>query len=238
MDAGQVIRVALAVLRDGPGPLLVARRAIREFDAIQRTWELQSLVALVRRMRPSTLVEIGTHRGGTLACWAAVAPPGAHIISIDLPAASEDTDMLAASIARVRARLRPSQRLTTISANSHDARTLTRLKQALAGASIDVLWIDGDHTYEGVSQDMAMYAPLVRRGGIVAMHDIQRSDLLPGERTEEYWKEVKARARTREFIARPGPGNGMGVGVIFVDEPLGSASHTESGPESREGPPR
>ena len=49
MDAGQVIRVALAVLRDGPGPLLVARRAIREFDAIQRTWELQSLVALVRR---------------------------------------------------------------------------------------------------------------------------------------------------------------------------------------------
>jgi hypothetical protein len=43
--------------------------------------------------------------------------------------------------------------------------TLARLKEALAGAPIDVLWIDADHTYEGVSQGMAMYAPLVRNGG-------------------------------------------------------------------------
>ncbi len=223
MDVGQLIRVAIGVVRDGPRPLVLARRAIRDFDAIQRTWELQSLIALVQRMRPATLLEIGTHRGGTLACWAAITPPGSHIISIDLPPPREDKGVIDAFIARVRGSLRESQRLTTIAANSHDANTLARLKEALAGAPIDVLWIDGDHTYEGVSQDMAMYGPLVRRGGIIAMHDIRRSNLVPDERTQEYWEEVRARARTREFIAKPEPGLGMGIGVIFVDDPTGSA---------------
>ncbi len=224
MDVDQLIRVGLGVLRDGPRPLVLARRAIRDFDAIQRTWELQSLIALVRRARPTTLLEIGTYRGGTLACWAAITPPGAHIISIDLPPPWEEKEVTDAFIARARGSLRESRRLTTISANSHDANTLARLNEVLAGAPIDVLWIDGDHTYEGVSRDMAMYGPLVRAGGIIAMHDIQRSDLLPDERTQEYWEEVKARARTREFIAKPGPGQGMGIGVIFVDEPLGSGA--------------
>jgi hypothetical protein len=53
------------------------------------------------------------------------------------------------------------------------------LKEALAGAPIDVLWIAGDHTYEGVSQDMAMSAPLARRRGVVAMHASHRSDSFP-----------------------------------------------------------
>jgi predicted O-methyltransferase YrrM len=198
-------------------PLALARRAIREFDAVQRTWELQSLIALVRRMKPMTIVEIGTYKGGTLACWAAVASPAAHIVSIDLPPPWENREAIAASVARAHTMVRPSQRLTTISADSHDPGTLTRLNAALAGAPLDVLWIDGDHTYEGVSQDVQMYGPLVRPGGIIALHDIHRSDLLPDQRTEEYWKETKARARTREFIAQPSPGGGMGIGVVFVE---------------------
>jgi hypothetical protein len=34
------------------------------------------------------------------------------------------------------------------------------------------LFIDGDHTYEGVRRDFEMYSPLVRKGGIIAFHDI------------------------------------------------------------------
>ncbi len=222
MDVDQLIRVGASVLRDGPRPLQLASRAIRDFDAIQRTWELQSLIALVRRTRPATVVEIGTHRGGTLACWAAIAPPGGHIISIDVPPSWEQQEVIDGFITRVRALLGPSQRLTRIAGDSHDARTLGRLEEALAGAPIDVLWIDGDHTYAGVTQDMAMYGPLVRRGGIIAMHDIQRSDLMTDEGSQEYWEEARARFRTHEFIAKRGTGQGMGIGVIFVDEPIRS----------------
>jgi len=36
---------------------------------------------------------------------------------------------------------------------------------------IDLLFIDGDHTYEGCKKDWDLYFKLVRRGGIVVFHD-------------------------------------------------------------------
>jgi predicted O-methyltransferase YrrM len=36
---------------------------------------------------------------------------------------------------------------------------------------IDVLFIDGDHNYGAVLTDWLLYAPLVKKGGIVAFHD-------------------------------------------------------------------
>jgi predicted O-methyltransferase YrrM len=36
----------------------------------------------------------------------------------------------------------------------------------------DLIFIDGDHTYEGVSRDMASFAPMLADNGILAFHDI------------------------------------------------------------------
>ena len=38
-------------------------------------------------------------------------------------------------------------------------------------ARIDLLFIDGDHTYEGCSQDVLRYVPMVRPGGYFVLHD-------------------------------------------------------------------
>jgi predicted O-methyltransferase YrrM len=38
---------------------------------------------------------------------------------------------------------------------------------------MDVLFIDGDHSYAGVLSDWLIYALLVKKGGIVAFHDCQ-----------------------------------------------------------------
>jgi len=214
-NGGQWFRVALTALRDGPAPLLLARRAIRQFGAIQRTWELQSLVAEVRRLRPRVVVEIGTHRGGTLVCWAAVASPSAHIVSIDMPT-DEWTGLGAREedLARVRALLKPSQRLTAIGSDSHAPSTRARLDDALRGAPVDLLWIDGDHSYTGVKQDFEMYGGLVRAGGIIALHDVRASDLWPGFGSPAFWQEIKPRFRAEELVADRRPGSGMGIGII------------------------
>jgi predicted O-methyltransferase YrrM len=213
----QWLRVARTALRDGPVPLLVARRAIREFGAIQRTWELQSLLGLVRRRRPRVVVEIGTHRGGTLVCWAAIAAASAHLVSIDMP--TEEWTGLGAreeDFARVRRRLRRGQRLTAISGDSHAASTLARLHDALQGAPVDLLWIDGDHSFAGVQQDFAMYSSLVARGGIIALHDVHASDRWPGFGSPAFWERIKHGYRVEEFVADPAPGGGMGIGVIHI----------------------
>lgn len=38
-------------------------------------------------------------------------------------------------------------------------------------APIDMLWIDGDHSYEACSRDIQDWVPFVRKGGLVAFHD-------------------------------------------------------------------
>lgn len=45
------------------------------------------------------------------------------------------------------------------------------LPPALHGLSVDMLWIDGDHSYQAVASDIRTFAPLVRAGGLICGHD-------------------------------------------------------------------
>ena len=37
--------------------------------------------------------------------------------------------------------------------------------------TIDFIFIDGDHSYEACKADIAAWAPLVKKGGVIAFHD-------------------------------------------------------------------
>lgn len=67
--------------------------------------------------------------------------------------------------------------------DSHAPEILEELKTALAGRTIDLLFIDADHDYQSVRQDYEMFAPLVK--GLVAFHDIV---VLPGP--QQLWQEL------------------------------------------------
>lgn len=51
---------------------------------------------------------------------------------------------------------------------------------------IDVLFIDGDHTYEGVKADYNKYFPFVDKGGIIFMHDVGHPKL----EVKKFWEEI------------------------------------------------
>lgn len=63
-------------------------------------------------------------------------------------------------------------RLTLIKHLSTDKEAL----QQAAERRYDVLVIDGDHSYEGVKADFDLYAPMVRRGGIIIFDDYGAKD--------------------------------------------------------------
>jgi predicted O-methyltransferase YrrM len=50
---------------------------------------------------------------------------------------------------------------------------------------IGLLWIDGDHTLEGVRRDFEAWEPFLRPGGVVAFHDAHDPDGGPARLIEE-----------------------------------------------------
>jgi len=55
--------------------------------------------------------------------------------------------------------------------SSYDPITVSKTHEFLKDG-VDVLFIDADHKYESVLMDYLLYSPLVKKNGIIALHDI------------------------------------------------------------------
>ena len=84
--------------------------------------------------------------------------------------APDGTDRL--SRHRVKASTRRASDARDVRDRRFDAPEIRDHIRSLFDAPIDVLFIDGDHTYAGVRQDWLMYRSLCARGALVAFHDI------------------------------------------------------------------
>lgn len=175
--------------------------------------EISSFLDRVSALDARVVVEIGTAKGGTLLLLARSAHPHATLISVDLPDGSfgEGYPVWRGPIYRRFAL--PTQTLTLVRADSHLDSTRERVRTALEGRQIDLLFIDGDHSYEGVRNDFEDYAPLVRAGGLIAFHDIVEGppDAVGG--VPRFWKELHERLGGEEIVADRSQGT-CGIGVI------------------------
>jgi len=71
--------------------------------------------------------------------------------------------------------------------DSADPETLKELKKLLAGREIDLLFIDGDHSYEGIKSDHELYGPLVKH--LIAFHDVHAVTNRAFD-VNTYWNEM------------------------------------------------
>ncbi len=129
------------------------------------------LYGWVRSTRPAVIVEIGSARGRS-ACAMALAcrqNGTGRVYGIDPHTANDWTDGGTGGstydffVGRLR-RYRLTVWCEVIRATSDQA-------AATWDRPIDLLFIDGDHTYEGVRRDYELFAKWVRPRGMVAFHD-------------------------------------------------------------------
>lgn len=185
--------------------------------ACQKMRELTPLLALLKRRKLHTVIEIGTMTGGTLWLWCQLALPDAVVVSIDLPGGKFGGGYNTKDIKRFRAYARADQSLQLIRKDSHRRETRQEVAKKLNGRAVDLLFIDGDHSYRGVKKDFEMYAPFVREKGVVLFHDILLHPEVPACRVERFWNEIKAHFKHREFIEVDddrGWGQWGGIGML------------------------
>jgi predicted O-methyltransferase YrrM len=64
------------------------------------------------------------------------------------------------------------KRVVLIRGDSHSEETLRKVLGILNANKLDLLFIDGNHTHDGVKKNYEIYSQLVRKGGVMAFHDI------------------------------------------------------------------
>lgn len=134
--------------------------------------EISAFMEVVDRTKPKAVLEIGTAGGGTLFLMCRIASEDATIISIDLPGGKFGGGYSKRRKFLYRQFTQPRQKIHLLMMDSHKREALEQVKAILGAKKIDLLFIDGDHTYEGVRSDFEMYGPLVRPGGLITFHDI------------------------------------------------------------------
>lgn len=171
--------------------------------------ELSRLVQDVRKLNPLTVLEIGTAKGGTLLLWTRLAQPNATIVSIDLPGGRFGGGYDKRRAAIYRRFARKDQQLHLLRLDSHAQSTFELTKQLFGCTLVDLLFIDGDHTYEGVKKDWEMYSPLVRPGGMVVFHDVAGN--YEDTQVKRLWDSIKRNFQHREYVTDPGGYYGIGI---------------------------
>ncbi len=172
--------------------------------------EITELLDVLVGFKPKVVLEIGTASGGTLFSFAMVADPEASIVTIDLPGETYPTW----KTILFRSFVRADQEIYCIRSDSHSSSTLSEVRRILDSRKVDFLFIDGDHTYEGVKRDFEMYGPLVKRGGIIALHDIVRHPPETGCEVHRFWEEIRNSFRNVEVVKDWNQG-WAGIGILY-----------------------
>ncbi len=176
------------------------------FDGMLRPFqnkhELQRFIERVAAIKPRTVVEIGTARGGSLFLLSCASDLNARLVSIDLPAGLYGGGYPAWKGFIFRRFVGKSQTLHLIRGDSHKEATFNRTVDVLKGSPVDVLFIDGDHSYESTRSDYAAWGPRVQKHGVICFHDYQNAHYLDG--VTKFIDEEILPAPQLKFVYRAG----------------------------------
>jgi len=184
---------------------LKPQQVYRKNISMQIPLEIENLQLTVTNHNPKVIVEIGTANGGTLARWLEI-PSSETIISIDYPVGihggqgfEERTYVISDAVEQSNL---TKKEFYAVNGNSKDPYLINRVNELLNGRKIDFLFIDGDHTYEGVKGDFEIYKQFLSDDAIVGFHDIINSEyhIQHNCYVSKFWNELKEEYECKEFI--------------------------------------
>lgn len=175
----------------------------------QHEWELRLFLdKVVRELKPERTVELGSWRGTTAALLSHVT--SGTTISLDIQDYGGKDEAL-----RFCGDRPPIFKLS----DGRKKETLVDVIGMLGGQQIDLLFLDDGHRIEEVTEEHALWAPLVRPGGWIVFHDINpdANQCAPGKHPDicqahAYWASISGNKNEIVYHGQP-PGPGIGIMV-------------------------
>lgn len=162
---------------------------------------------LIRFARPALIVELGVHYGCSFFAFCQAVKDHrleAQVIGVDTWTGDPHAGYYGEEVFELVEKTRASH----FADDRFAFRRLTfdEAVAAFADNSIDLLHIDGLHTYEAVSRDFTAWLPKLANDGIMLLHDIAPAS---GYESARFWAEIAQRHPHFEFLNR------WGLGIVF-----------------------
>ena len=163
---------------------------------------------LIRNEKPKKVVELGTHYGTSFFSMAQAAKDeklNTELHAIDSwegdPQAGFYDEAVFETVSKIQKKYYPQQKLHLHKMYFDEALSL------FEDASIDILHIDGLHTYEAVKHDFESWLDKVTPSGMVLFHDTNERNGDFG--VYKLWAELEKKYDTIQFL------HSHGLGVLF-----------------------
>lgn len=177
---------------------------IERCKASQNKEELKWLFKKLISVQPKVIIEIGSWRGWLLESFIEMFDPEIAL-GVELDKNNVDPKLL------------ETMPDNFIIADSNSDECINKVKYQLNFKLVDFLFIDANHSYSAVKRDFELYSPLVRKGGIIAFHDVALKDN-PYVEVYKLWDEIKKDYQCELFIGGEADtfGKGTGTGIIHI----------------------
>jgi hypothetical protein len=181
--------------------------------------EFEELLKEFSNLKVTNFIEIGSLYGWTLQHFIHYSEEGSTALSIDLPVRHfvgsndwrvEKQEYSYKTVWPYWAKQKKCK-LHLIPDSSQKIETLTKTKEIFKDCFVDFVFIDGDHRYEAIKNDYLWYSSLVRKGGIVAFHDIAENEEGGGHK---FWNEIKNNFKHKEILLSDK--KEKGIGVLYI----------------------
>ncbi len=188
-----------------------------EFDSkTPSTWWGHTFFAydLIRNVKPKRVVELGTHYGASFFAMCQAVKDDSFGTEMHAVDSWEGDAHARAGYEKKDEVFNVFKKEVKASYSKIDVKLHRKFfDEALKefdSSSIDILHIDGLHTYEAVKHDFESWLPKVREDGLILFHDIH-------EKKDDFgvyklWNELKERYDTIEFY------HWHGLGVLFMKD--------------------
>lgn len=173
----------------------------KEVECIQNKDEFEVFYETVRALKPKTIIEIGVEQGGTLRFWIEALEDGGKVVGVD---ASQHVFQHVARHYDIHSFT--NKNVILVKGNSQHQSTIDDVSKYVGQGEADFLFIDGSHEYPEVGQDLTLYSPFVKRGGLIAFHDIHPG--CPG--VVRTWEEMKDQLDNPHVLSKRALGVGVG----------------------------
>lgn len=200
-------------IKNNRGPKHHIKRIANKRESVQTIQQINEwdyfITYLENNFTINSLLEVGTAWGGALYGFAQISSPKATIITIDDNSKDCNFSTVKEKENHIKGYIKDQQKIHFIHSDSHTKECESQVKNILGNNKVDFLFIDGDHSYEGVKSDYNMYSKYVKESGVIGFHDV--AGFQEQESVKRFWDEIKNDFNYMEFIWCT---QKMGIGVI------------------------